>query len=155
MAEPIKDINRIKLSAETMEAQNLAAITEAVSDNQEAILKGIELLATLNESGLLDAVNALLKHRKDAMENIVGELNKPQYASTLENMSDLFFLLGDLKMDQLAYFTEKINAGMNEARVSEKEEPISYMGLLKTLKNPEVNRSITMLLGFLRGMGRE
>lgn len=145
----------MELSAKAIEEQDLAEITAAVSEHKETILKGIDLLATLNESGALDAVNALIKHRKDALENIVGEMNKPQYASTLENMSDLLFLIGDLQMDQLSYFMERINDGMDEARVSAREEPTSYMGLMKALKNPEINRSITMLLGFLRGMGRE
>ena len=155
MANPITEMKRMEFSEEAIEEQNLAEVTAAVSENKDVILKGIDLLATLEESGALDAVNALVKHRKDALENVVGEINKPQYASTLENMSELFFLLGDLKVDQISYFVEKINEGMGEARVASKEEPTSYMGLMKTLKNPEVNRSITMLLGFLRGMGRE
>ncbi|MFC3014972.1 DUF1641 domain-containing protein [Virgibacillus litoralis] len=29
------------------------------------------------------------------------------------------------------------------------------MDLLKALKDPEINRSVTMLLQFLRGMGRD
>lgn len=154
MANSISEIKQKEIPEAVVKEQDLAEVTEAISENKDAILKGIDLLTTLHEGGALDAVNALVKHKKDAMENIIGELNKPQYTGVLENMSELIFLLGDLKVDQLSYFTEKINDGMEEARVATKEEPISYMGLMKTLKNPEVNRSITMLLGFLRGMGR-
>jgi uncharacterized protein YjgD (DUF1641 family) len=154
MANPITKIKRMECSQADKEEQNLADVTKAVSENKEAILKGIDLLAALDESGALDMGNALVKHRKDALENIVGEMNKEQYASTLENISGLFFLLGDLKVDQLSYFMEKMNEGMEEARVATTEEATSYLGLAKSLKNPEINRGITMLLGFLRGMGR-
>lgn len=155
MANPISEIKRKEIPESVIKKQDLAEVTEAIAENKEAILKGIDLLTTLHEGGALDAINALVKHKKDAVANIVDEISKPQYTGTLENMSELFFLLGDLKIDQLSYFTEKLNEGMEEARVATKEEPVSYMGLMKTLKNPEVNRSITMLLGFLRGMGRE
>lgn len=144
-------------SKEDILERDLAEVTEAVSENKEAILKGIDLLATINESGGLDVINALVKHKQDALENIVEEINKPQYASSLENISELFFLLGHLKVDDLAYFMEKVNHGMGEARENPVpgEEQTSYMGMIKALKDPEINRGVTMLLSFMRGMGRE
>lgn len=155
MANPITEIKRMEFSKEEIQERDIAEVTEAVSANKEAILKGIDLLATINDSGALDAINALVKHKQDALENIVEEINKPQYASTLENLSELFFFFGHLKMDELAYFMEKLNHGMEEAHEVTGDERTSYMGIIKSLKDPEINRSITMLLSFLRGMGRE
>lgn len=157
MANPITEIKRMEFPEAVVKEQNMTEITEAVSENKEAILKGIELLATINESGSLDAINALVKHRKDAMENIVGEINKPQYTSTIENLSKLVFFIGDLDVSDLEFFTGKINEGMKEAKTASKDEQgnTSYMGLLKALKDPDINKSITFLLSFLRGMGKE
>lgn len=145
----------MEVSEEAERENNLSEIISAVSENKDAILKGIELLTTVHESGALDMLDALVKQKDEAIKNVVEQANKPTYATILENFSDLFLLAKDLPVDELGYFVGKINQGLNEARTAESEENISYMGLIKALKNPEINRSLTMMLGFLRGMGRE
>ncbi|PAV28812.1 hypothetical protein CIL05_14390 [Virgibacillus profundi] len=154
MADPISKIKRMEIPEELIHEKDLTEVSKKVSENKEAILKGIDLLAAINESEALDTINALVKHRKEALENIVQELNKPGYSATLENLSDLFLFLGQLNVDELFYFTDKLNHGMKEARASN-EDGTSYMGLIGALKDPDINRSITLLLSFLRGMGKE
>lgn len=144
----------MEIPEETTKERNLDEVCQAVSENKEAILKGIDLLATLNKSGSLDTVNALVKHKEDALENVMAELNKPQYSGTLENLSKLFLFIGDLKVDEIKYFADKLNTGM-EVASTDNSDKTSYMDLLKALKDPEINRSVTMLLQFLRGMGKE
>ncbi|WP_099157874.1 DUF1641 domain-containing protein [Virgibacillus ndiopensis] len=155
MANPITNIKRKELPKEVVYERNLREVSEALSENKDAILKGIDLLATVNRNGTLDMMNAFVKHKEDALENIMQELNKPQYSATLENLSKLFLYLGELEMNELHYFTEKLNRGMEEARQADSSSKTSYMNLIKSLKDPEINRSITMLLKFLRGMGRD
>lgn len=155
MADPITNIKRIKVSEEEIERRNLREITEAVSNNKEAVLKGIDLLTTIHDNGTLDFLNAMVKHKEETMENVFQELNKEQYAGALENAGDLLFLLGDLDLKRLKDLTGKLNEGMEEALATDEDEKTSYMGMIKALKEPEINRSITMLLTFMRGMGRE
>src|SRR5699024_4807157 len=99
-------------------------------------------------------LNALIIHKEEAMGNIFGELNKEQYAPILENAGKAAFLLGDLNLDDIQYFTKKVNRGLEEARTFERTEPTRPLDLLTALKDPEINKSITMLLQFLRGMGK-
>lgn len=155
MAEPITNIKRMTYTDEEIREQQLHEVLGAVSDNKDAILKGVTLLRSLDDSGMLDAADALIKQRKAAMDNIFTELNKSSYTGVLENLSNLVFLLGDLDTENLKQFTDKINQGMVETNVSDPDEKASIMGLAKALKDPEINRSITMILQFLRGMGRE
>ncbi|HLQ70302.1 MAG TPA: DUF1641 domain-containing protein [Bacillota bacterium] len=155
MAEAITNIKRMEISEKEIREENIEAVLDALSDNKEAILKGITLLQTLEDSGLLDMANALVKQRKAAMDNIFTELNKPMYTGILENVSQLLFLLGDLDVEKLGEFTERINQGLTETYISDPDEKVSTLSLLKALKDPEINRSITMLLQFLRGMGRD
>lgn len=145
----------MEIPEEVTHERNLDEVSQAVSENKDAILKGIDLLATLNKSGSLDMANAFVKHKEDALENVMGELNKPQYSGTLENLSKLFLFIGELKVDELRYFADRLNNGMEVASTAEDSEKTSYMDLLKALKDPEINRSVTMLLQFLRGMGKE
>ncbi|WP_164669236.1 DUF1641 domain-containing protein [Virgibacillus doumboii] len=155
MSEPISKIKRMEVPEEVAHEQNLDEVSKAVSENKDAILKGIDLLASLEKNGSLDMANAIVKHKEDALENIMGELNKPQYSGTLENIGKLFFLIGELKIDELQYFGDRLNRGLEVASTIEDAERTSYMDLLKALKDPEINRSVTMLLQFLRGMGKE
>lgn len=144
----------MEIPKEVVHEQNLEEVTRAVSENKEAILKGIDLLASINKSGSLDMMNAQVKHKEEALENVMGQLNKPQFSGTLENLSKLFLLAGKVNVDDLMYFTDKLNEGMEVASSMEGTDKTSYMDLLKALKDPEINRSITMLLALLRGMGK-
>ncbi|MFD2761978.1 DUF1641 domain-containing protein [Lentibacillus juripiscarius] len=154
MAEKLSKIKRMEVPKETIRQRNLEEVAAAVSDNKEAILKGIDLLEALNQSETLDMMNALVKHREDALVNVMRELNKPEYAAPVENLTKLFQLAGRLDVDELQYFADRMNHAVKEAAASEASGKTSYMDLLKALKDPEINRSITMLLQFLRGMGK-
>ncbi|ALX47297.1 DUF1641 domain-containing protein [Lentibacillus amyloliquefaciens] len=155
MAEQISRIKRMEVPEETIQEKNLDEVVKSVSENKEAILKGIDLLETLNQSGTLDMVNAFVKHREDALEHVMRELNKPEYSTILENLTNLLLMLGDMNMEDLQAFAGRLNHGVKEAAASEVSEKTSYMDLIKALKDPEINRSVTMLLQFLRGMGKD
>ncbi|WP_190279422.1 DUF1641 domain-containing protein [Ornithinibacillus gellani] len=155
MAKPISTIRYQETPKEMIIEQNLQEIQAALSEHKSTVLQSIDMMAALEESGLLDIAEAMIKQRKAAMKNIITELNKPQYAGSLENISNIFFLLGALDMEMLQEFTEKINQGMIEALDTEVDEKTTFTGLIKTFRDPEVNRGITMLLQFLKGMGKE
>lgn len=145
----------MEIPEEVTKEQNLDEVTKAVSENKDAILKGIGFLSTLNENGMLDMTHALVKQKETALDNVMRELNKPQYSATLENLSKLFLFLGEFNVDELKQFTDKLNTGMDEALNTDESEKTTYMDLIKAIKDPEINRSLTMLLQFLRGMGKE
>src|SRR5699024_7561833 len=140
----------MEVSEEAQRENNLSEVISAVSENKDAILKGIELLTTIHESGALDMLDALVKQKDEAIKNVVEQANKPTYATILENFSDLFLLAKDIPVDELNHFIEKINQGLNEARTAESEYNISYMCLIKAVQRPEINRSLTIVLRFLR-----
>src|SRR5699024_3546357 len=106
MAKQISNIKRLDVSEKQIKQTELEEITDALSDHKESIIKGIDLLTTLDENGTLDFLNAMIKTKEEAMK-------------------------------------------------TDESDKTSYMGMLKALKEPEINRSITMLLTFMRGMGRE
>ncbi|TMN23402.1 DUF1641 domain-containing protein [Lentibacillus cibarius] len=154
MAEKLSNVKRKEVHAETIRQHNLEEVATAVSENKEAILKGIDLLESLNQSETLDMLTALVKHREDALANVMRELNKPEYAAPVENITKLFQIAGKLDVDETRYVADRMNHAVKEAAASEATGKTSYMDLLKALKDPEINRSITMMLQFLRGMGK-
>ncbi len=155
MANPIKKIKRIEYSEEEIQEQNVAEVMQAISENKDSVIKGIDLLSTVNESGTLDIISALIKKRKVALENLVTELNKERYAGSIENLSELFMLLGSINTEQIEELLTKMNQGIEDAQFVSETETTSYMDLFRAIKDPEINKSITMLLEFLRVMGRD
>lgn len=155
MANPIRNIKRMEVTEEEIQEQNVAEVRQAISDNKEAVLKGIDLLANVNDAGALDIMNALIKKREVAFENMITELNKERYAGSIENLSKLFMLMGSINTDDIEQLTTKMNQGFQEAQEMSEEDKTSYFDLLRALKDPEINRSVTMLLQFLRVMGKE
>ncbi|WP_255259787.1 DUF1641 domain-containing protein [Lentibacillus sp. CBA3610] len=89
------------------------------------------------------------------MKIFMAEINKRSIPTTLENLPRLLLLIGELNVKDLEQFAARLNHGVKEAAAAETSDKTSYMDLIKALKDPEINRSVTMLLQLLRGMGKE
>ena len=155
MASPTRKIKRMEITEEQVIDHNVDEVLRAISANKDSILSGIEMLTALDNGGLLETTSALVNHRKEITKNVAQEINKPQYAGALHNLGQMLFLLGDLNIDKMEEFTDKINKGLEGMGDTKQDEHTSYVGLLRALKDPDVNRSLTMLLNFLKGMGKE
>ncbi|MUV36312.1 uncharacterized protein JNUCC1_00113 [Lentibacillus sp. JNUCC-1] len=154
MAEPIKTIKYMEPpSIEERREQNTQDILNTLGDHKDAIVSGIELLDALHESGLLDMLTALVKQKDTAIEQFVTELNKEQYTGILENLGQLLFLAGELDVEDMRDMISRVNSGVSEAAATTHKHHTTYMDLVKALKNPEINRSVTLILQFLKGMG--
>ena len=154
MSKPIRKVRRLQISEEKVIDHNVDEVRKAVSANKDAILDGINMLASLHNSDFLMAGSAMVNHRKEIIKNFSQEINKPQYGGALHNLGQMLFLLGDLNIDQMEEFTNRINNGLESMASTSEDEHTSYVGLLRALKDPEVNHSLTMLLNFLKGMSR-
>lgn len=155
MAERITTIKKIKEPKEYKIEKNIADLKNKLSENKSAIQKGIEILNVLEEAEALDAVHAAITKRKVITEKLVNEINKEHYENILGNLGQMLFLLGDLDLDEASQFVRKINNGMKVANRANPHAKTSITDLLGALKDPEINRSVTMLLHFLKGMSRE
>ncbi|MGP4068351.1 DUF1641 domain-containing protein [Halobacillus sp. B29] len=155
MAKPITSIKKYEASREEQIEKDFEEVKAAIADNKTAILKGIDLLKALEESETLDAATAFTYKRKEILANIVEEINRDMYTGILENIPEIVYLLGDLDLKTVRDVTSKLNQGMEEMNAAaSSNEKTSVLDLAKALKDPEINRSITMLMNFLKGMGR-
>ncbi|GGI40857.1 DUF1641 domain-containing protein [Mammaliicoccus stepanovicii] len=155
MAERVKVIRRMHESKEYKIEQNMKALQGKFSENKLAIEKGMDILNELEKAQALDAVHAAIVQRKVITGNFVTELNKEQYDGILGNLGQLLFLLGDVDLEEASVFLNRINNGMKVANRANLNKKTTIPELLGALKDPEINRSLTLLLSFLKGMGRE
>lgn len=156
MAKPISAIERLVVSDETKREQDLKEIEASLANHKEAVLEAIDLLGNLQDRGILSLLNGLFSQGDEVLRIMVQEVNQPNNSRVLGNLLGLTGILGSIDIDRLKILTEKANNGLKEATETDAvEEPGNVFELLKVLKDPEVNRSIGMLVQFLKGMGKE
>src|SRR5699024_1272876 len=155
MAERIQKITRLHYSEEEIAEKDYQELRKSVSDNKIAILKGIEFLKTLESQGMLDMMNASLKQKEDIIRNVVTDANKEQYTGSMEKDGSLLFLIDKLDVGEIESFTSKLNNGLKNANQTDPDETTSIMGLMRALKDPEINRGIVTMMNFLKGLGKE
>lgn len=156
MASPTSNIKYLVVDEETKRQQNLSEVETAIADNKEAVLATITLVRHLQDTGILAILNGLLAEGEDVLRIVVQEINKPHNSNVLENGLDLAMVLGTLDVDGLKILTEKLNQGIKEATAEDADDgPTGVFQLMKSLKDPEISRSIGMMMRLLKGMGKE
>ena len=154
MAERITKIKRMQKSEEQIKQESLAEVTDAIAANKDSIMKAINIISTLDDAKILDAVSGMVNSRGVIANKFAVELNKEQYTGLITNMASLVFLLGDLNVNDLSIMLNKVNKGLSVANQASTNQKTSITGLMSVLKDDEMNRSLTYMLNMLRGMSR-
>ncbi|MFD1708596.1 DUF1641 domain-containing protein [Siminovitchia sediminis] len=157
MAEPIKNIQFKPVNEEEQRQNDLKEIEDALIANKDAILDLMKVIGHLKQRGVLDIANGLLGQGDKVLDIAVNLANMPENKNSLKNLMLLVGTIGMLNVTQLEPLLLKLNAGIaRAAETAEKEEgKTSYIGMARALRDPEINRSITLLLEFLKGMGTD
>ncbi|MCE5098584.1 DUF1641 domain-containing protein [Staphylococcus cohnii] len=154
MAERITKIKRMQKSEEQIKQESLAEVTDAIAANKDSIMKAINIISTLDDAKILDALSGIVNSRGVIANKFAVELNKEQYTGLITNMASLVFLLGDLNVNDLSIMLNKVNKGLSVANQASPNQKTSITGLMSVLKDDEMNRSLTYMLNMLRGMSR-
>ncbi|WP_145379773.1 DUF1641 domain-containing protein [Staphylococcus cohnii] len=154
MAERITKIKRMQKSEEQIKQESLAEVTDAIAANKDSIMKAINIISTLDDAKILDAVSGMVNSRGVIANKFAVELNKEQYTGLITNMASLVFLLGDLNVNDLSIMLNKVNKGLSVANQASPNQKTSITGLMSVLRDDEMNRSLTYMLNILRGMSR-
>lgn len=154
MAKAIKRIQKIEVTEEDQRKRDLREIEDALIDHKEAILETLHML--VYERARCPAVAPRLYQGDKVLDILVKKADTEETANTLKNLLLLFGTLGMLDVKQLEPLILKVNAGVASA-VEQKnsEEKTGYFDIIRSLKDPEINKSITLLFSFLKGMGQD
>ena len=142
MAERITHIKRMQKSEAQIKQESLAEVTDAIAANKDSIMKAINIISTLDEAKLLDALSGMVKSRGVIANKFSVELNKEQYTGLITNMASLVFLLGDLNVNDLSQMLNKVNKGLSVANQASPNQKTSITGLMGVLKDDEMNRCL-------------
>ncbi|WP_026694260.1 DUF1641 domain-containing protein [Peribacillus kribbensis] len=156
MAKAIKSIHKIEFTEEQKRSQDLLEVENALLENKDSLLELLKTLNHMHDRGVLSMMSALFGQGDKVMDVLVKKADTPETANMLKNLLLMVGVLGTLNVKQLEPILVKVNSGI--ARVAEAkvtDEKTGVFDLMRSLKDPEINRSITLLLTFLKGMGED
>ncbi|WP_239255069.1 DUF1641 domain-containing protein [Listeria ilorinensis] len=154
MAEPISKIRETSPTPEEQQDQNLQELKNELAKEESGFKEMIEFVRLLNESGALEAVNSAVKAKEEIAKTFLNEWRKEPTTNAINNLMLTSQLLTETKPEQTAALIKKMKETAKQAKESAKEEEIlGLFGLMKALKDPDVNRALRYGITFLKGMG--
>ncbi|KML37382.1 DUF1641 domain-containing protein [Cytobacillus firmus] len=156
MAKAIKQIELVQPSAEEEQAQDIAGLLTQLSQNREALSSAIDIIGQLQKSGILDIIQGFLHSKEKVAAIAIDQVNQPNMHNIIRNGFNTVDFLGSLDPQQMNIMMSAVTKGLDEsAEVMKRNEKTGVLGLMKALRDPDINLAINSMLGFLKGMGRE
>ncbi len=124
-------------------------VAKKIEENKEAILNAIEKLVWLEKSGNLDAIigfASLIKIFQDSISDTVVD-------KTSEIASNLGLLSAKFTNDRTLALLNAIGDAI--CRCEKEPQPIGLLGLIKALRDPEVKKTIGMLVNIAKELGKQ
>jgi uncharacterized protein YjgD (DUF1641 family) len=156
MAKPINTIRKNMVTEEEKKKQSLDELAANLTDHDEALKKTLELVQELHDSGILEAVHAMLKAKKDIAKIAVDQAARKPITNVINNLMGAAGMLSDMDPELTKKLLGSVSSGMDEAKEYLKSpRKIGIFGLLKVLFDPDINRAVGFGVRFLKGMGKK
>lgn len=153
MAKPIHIVRKRILTDEEIKQQSLDQLTDQLADSEEALHKTLAIVRELHESGMLEAVESLLKAKAAIAEIALGQATRKEVTNIMNNAMGAAAVLTEIDPEQTKKLLSSVASGLNEAKASQGKK-VGLWDLLKVIKDPDVNRALGFGMAFLKGLGR-
>jgi uncharacterized protein YjgD (DUF1641 family) len=158
MAKAVKTIKRIELTEEEKRQKEIEEIENALINHKDAVLEVLQIVQHMQDKGILAIFRGLFGQGEQVLDVLVKKMNHPETTNFVKNILLMAGTLGTIDVKQLEPVILKVNSGISrlaDKRDENEKERTGYFDLIRSIKDPDVNRSITMLLTFLKGMGQD
>jgi len=128
--------------------KRLEPLIRKIEENQDHLLEAIEKIVWLEKSGNLDALlgfSALIKIVQDSISDAVVERN-------MELLSNVALISTKFTSDRALTLLNALGDAI--CRCEKEPEPVGFVGLMKALREPEVQKALGMLLNIARELGK-
>ncbi|WP_082234570.1 DUF1641 domain-containing protein [Halobacillus massiliensis] len=154
MAKAIKQIDKTFVTPEKKQQEDLNLILNQLAQNKESILLMVEIIEELRKFGLLDIAKGMLKTRHELGILAMEELDKPTVHDLVKSGIGAFNFITKVDPKQLDRILNGASEGLKGMTENlPEDEKLGMWGLVKSMRDPEVNRSLTAMVHFLKGMG--
>ncbi|GCD84043.1 hypothetical protein PTHTG4_31080 [Parageobacillus thermoglucosidasius] len=156
MAKPITAIQKQTLTEEEKREKAIEELKTSLTEKEEAIAELLAIMEELHHSGILEAVNAMLKAREDIAKIVIGQANRKPVTTVINHVIGMAQLLANLDPQLTAKLLESTTSGVTEAykHTKETEGKIGIFDLFKSLNDPDINRAIRFILSVLKEIGK-
>ncbi len=128
--------------------EELEPLLKKIAENREHLAEAIDKLVWLEKSGNLDALlgfSALIKIVQDSISDAVVERN-------MEMLSNIGLISTKFTSDRALKLFNALGDAI--CRCEREPEPVGLIGLMKALREPEVQKALGMLLNIARELGK-
>ncbi|MBS4214504.1 MULTISPECIES: DUF1641 domain-containing protein [Neobacillus] len=154
MAQPIKIIKKVELTEEQQKAQSLESLLSEVAQNKDSLLDTLQLLQELHKSGILDAMNSLVKAKEQVAKIAVGQMTREPVTNLINNAMAAGGALTTLDPEMTKKLMNGVANGLEKAEQGlQSNSKVGILDLLKVLNDPDINRAIGFGLNLLKGVG--
>lgn len=154
MAKAITQLNKKVPDPVEEQRQAIDQLIEMTADSRNALMETLEIMQRLQEYGVLEALRALLNKGPEVSALAIQQVNKPGTYHMIKNLFNVIELISALDPEKTGALTSGLTNGMERASNALKaKEQTSVWGLMKVIKDPDVNAAMTAGISFLKGMG--
>jgi uncharacterized protein YjgD (DUF1641 family) len=156
MAMPIKTIKRIELTEEQKKEQTLDSLLTEVVQTKDSLVETLDLLQELHNSGILDAINSLVKTKEEVAKIAVGQMTREPVTNMINNAMAAGGVLTQMDPEMTKKLMGSVAKGLERAEQGlQSNSTTGILDIMKALKDPDMNRAITFGLNLLKGIGEE
>ncbi len=156
MAKPIHIIKRTELTEEQKKEQSLENLLTEVAQNKDSLVETLDLLQELHNSGILEAINSLVKTKEEVAKIAVGQMTREPVTNMINNAMAAGGVLTQMDPEMTKKLMESVAKGLEKAEQGlQSNSQTGIIDMMKALKDPDMNRAITFGLNLLKGIGEE
>ncbi|WP_160032439.1 DUF1641 domain-containing protein [Paenibacillus sp. An7] len=156
MASPITQINRQCPTEEELRELDLERLAEGAAKSNPGLLMFMDIIQEMYEAGYLEIVQGMVKNRENVMPHVFEFMKVSGMPVVLKNAVTGFQFLSMLEPHKVQRTMNAVSQGLNKALDTDKElEQKGFFDLLHMMKDPDVIRSATIMLNFLKSMGEQ
>jgi uncharacterized protein YjgD (DUF1641 family) len=154
MAKAIEQIEKQVPNQAQEAADSVKQILDSVVQNKESILIFLDMLNEMHEAGFLEAAQSMLKSRHKIGVIGINQLNKSGAQRIIKNGMGAVQFLTKVDPAKLDMMLGAVASGLDQAgQTPDDGRPMGMWGMVKTMRDPEVQSSLGVMMNFLRGMG--
>lgn len=140
---------------EEIQQEKLAELQSLLSEQDAAINKILDITGELDDAGILDAIQAMVKAKDEIAGIAVSQVSREPITNLIQHVLNASAGLTAIDPEVSAKLVESVKSGLNEAELHNgNKEAISTFDVLKSLKDPDINRAVKFGMNFLKGMGK-
>lgn len=154
MAKSIQVIRKFESTEEQKREQSLESLLSEVAQNKDSLLDTLHLLQELHNSGIIEALNSLVKAKEEVAKIAVGQITREPVINLINNAMAAGGTLTTLDPEMTKKLMGSVAKGLEKAEQGlQSNSKVGILDLLKVLNDPDINRAIGFGFNLLKGVG--